>query len=80
MRSTFTAERNERDMQREFRVVLTDQDFSSLQLSELDRAVLADCDGADRTIADRLLALELIFRRLEQQAKPPRVTGGWMAA
>lgn len=68
MKSSFTAERNARDCCLEFRIVLDDADFANLELGDFDRAVLADCGGPDRTASDQLLALELIFRRLEEQS------------
>jgi len=36
-------------------------------LSDMDRAVIQDCDKPDATIADKLLALEIIARRIERK-------------
>lgn len=68
MNSSFTEERNERDARLEFRIILDDSDFANLRLDDFDRAVLADCSQPESTPADRLLALELIFRRLQGQS------------
>ena len=36
-------------------------------LSDMDRAIIQDCDKPDATIADKLLALEIIARRIERK-------------
>ena len=38
-------------------------DMEMLDLSQFDRALLRDCGGPSASDADRLLALELLFRR-----------------
>ena len=45
------------------------------RLDAFDAALVRDCDGEDATASDRLLALECIFRRGEQQAPNVKVTG-----
>ena len=40
------------------------------RLDGFDLALLRDCDGPDATIADRMLALETIARRIEQAKRP----------
>jgi hypothetical protein len=42
-------------------------EFVRLNLTPHDRALLEDCGSHDRTAADRLLALELLFRRIAEQ-------------
>lgn len=67
MRSSVTAERDVSAACLKVCVVLADEDVANARLDEVDRAVVRDCEGADRTAADRLLALELIFRRMREQ-------------
>jgi hypothetical protein len=40
--------------------------YIAARFDDVDRAVLADCAKPDATIADQLLALELIARRIEE--------------
>jgi hypothetical protein len=42
-------------------------DLQNLELSEFDKLVVADCNQKNSTISDRLLALELICRKIEEQ-------------
>lgn len=58
--------RNVRDRRIEFKGYITEDEIDSLSLSHFDRAVIADCEGRGRRAADWLLALELIFRKLDQ--------------
>jgi len=62
-------QRNEKDAQMEYAFVISDGDLENLRLSDFDRAVLAQVSLAD-TASSVLLALELIFRRAEEQQKP----------
>jgi hypothetical protein len=50
-----------------FHCEVTDEDLVNLKLDAVDLALMRDCGREDRTAADWLLALEMIFRRgLEQ--------------
>jgi hypothetical protein len=51
-----------------FSGVLSHADLVRVHLCPFDRAVLDDCEGEGRTPADWALAIELLFRRIEQQA------------
>lgn len=50
-----------------FNGVFTASDFMRMRLDHFDRALLADCDGPDCSAADKLLALEMLFRRAGEQ-------------
>jgi hypothetical protein len=52
-----------------FSGVVRGGDLTALRLSPADRLVLHDCEASEATPADWLLGLELIFRRLCEQAK-----------
>lgn len=67
MRSGVIVTRNDARACLEVRVTLADEDLAEACLGEADRTVLRDCGGADRTAADMLLALEIIFRRMREQ-------------
>ena len=49
-----------------FRLVLEPRDLDRVQLDDHDWMVLQDCCTDDAGVADTLLALELIARRLEE--------------
>ena len=42
------------------------RDLTRVSLAVADEALIAECDGAEATVADRLLALELLVRRIEE--------------
>ena len=48
-------------------LIMFGQEISHAPLDEFDRALLVDCDSPDATIADKLLALECLARRIEQE-------------
>ena len=50
-----------------FKVTLTQMDMVMVNLDSFDRALLVECE-ASSSIADKLLGLECIARRLEQAA------------
>jgi hypothetical protein len=52
-----------------FSGIVRGSDLTGLNLSPADRLVLHECEAPDATPADWLLGLELIFRRLGEQAK-----------
>lgn len=41
--------------------------LSEVRLDEVERRMLRECDGPDSTIADKLLALEMLMRRMQEQ-------------
>jgi hypothetical protein len=43
-----------------------DAELVAAKLYPADRALLAECDGPDATVSDRLLGLELLARRIEE--------------
>lgn len=49
-----------------FSGVLDHRDLVDARFSAVDRRVLEDCFGENRTAADWILALELTFRRIEE--------------
>lgn len=49
-----------------FKFSYTGQELVAAKIFEFDHAVLRDCESEDATIADKLLALELIARRIEE--------------
>lgn len=49
---------------RTYVVTISADDLANARLYDFDRKLLADCDGDDATIADRLLGLELLARRV----------------
>jgi len=51
---------------RVYTLYIDDLDIVRAKFQPWDFAVLADCGKDDRTVADRLLALELIARRIEE--------------
>jgi hypothetical protein len=53
-----------------YTLTLNGGDLARARLTTYDRLLLADCDAS---IADRLLALELIVRRIEQAHTNPEV-------
>jgi hypothetical protein len=61
----------ERDGLRNLRFsgVVRGGDLTALRLTPADRLVLHDCEAPDATPADWLLGLELLFRRLGEQAR-----------
>ena len=46
-------------------VTITDSEYAKAIFTEADYQVLRECEGSD-SIADKLLALELIVRRVEE--------------
>lgn len=50
-----------------FRGEIPDYCFVKLDLDEFDCALLRDVEANGRTAADHLLALEMLFRRYEEQ-------------
>lgn len=48
------------------RIVVPDAALTNPLLDGFDLAVLRDCEGEGRTIADKVLALETVVRRYEQ--------------
>ena len=52
---------------RVFTLTLTQRDMITVNLYQFDHVLLAECD-ASPSIADKLLGLECIARRLEQAA------------
>lgn len=49
-----------------FQLRLADADLRNVKLSHFERAVIRECDSPDASLADRLLGLELLARRLEE--------------
>jgi hypothetical protein len=49
-----------------YELLIPRRDQVRAKLTQHDRAVLAECDSPDATIADRLLGLELLVRRIEE--------------
>jgi hypothetical protein len=50
-----------------FRGQINQDDFDNLELDNFDKLVIQDCMREDsRSISDKLLALELICRRIEE--------------
>lgn len=45
---------------------IPDADIVRAKLDRIDRKFLAECDGPDATISDRLLGLETLVRRIEE--------------
>lgn len=59
----------------EFRGYIDDYDLFRTQLDPLDQKLIQDCEGTDRNASDWLLALETLFRRMEEQktiSEPPQ--------
>jgi hypothetical protein len=50
-----------------FVIEIADADMRDVDLCPFDHAVLRDCGRPGASVADRLLGLELIFRRMEEQ-------------
>jgi len=48
-----------------FILTVTVLDYVKAKFDNLDRMLLRDCESKDATIADKLLALEMIARRVE---------------
>lgn len=69
MRSRLQWSKDARTGDLQFSGTVAMTDFENLRLSRFDEAVLADCGGPTTTAADFLLGLELVFRRLMEQAK-----------
>ena len=49
-----------------FVLVFNDVDYVRARFDAFDYAVIADCEKPDATVADHLLALELIARRIQE--------------
>jgi hypothetical protein len=47
---------------------IAERELMSMKLLPGDQLLLNDCDREDASIADRLLALELIARRIEEES------------
>jgi hypothetical protein len=62
----FTYHREEPSGKRVYHLEIDEMDLILCNLNWFDRAVIADCDSEGATIADKLLALELITRRIEE--------------
>lgn len=62
-------ERNEKDAQTEYMFVIHDGDIEQLRLTELDRAVLTECQPGRAITSDVLLGLGVLFRRAEEQER-----------
>lgn len=56
-----------------FKGTVSATDMTSLVMDPFDRKVLDECGGPTATAADRLLGLELIFRRLAEQQPRDRI-------
>ncbi len=54
-----------------FRGRIERNDIERIRLDHFDRLLLDDCNRLESSAADRLLALEMIFRRLQEQTCPP---------
>jgi hypothetical protein len=54
-----------------YTVRISRDEFVSTTFYPFDRALFEDCAGDDATVADRLLALELIARRVEESKSKP---------
>lgn len=57
--------KNSYDFTREFYVRWNEHDLITLQLDDVDLALLRECD-ASPLLSDKLLALEMLARRIEQ--------------
>lgn len=53
-------------LERRVVITITDAELKTMRLYPFDRALLDDCESDDATIADKLLGLELIARRIEE--------------
>ncbi len=51
---------------RTWTLVLDGAEIVRAKLDDFDHRVLADCSGADATVSDKLLALEILVRRIEE--------------
>jgi len=51
---------------RRYVVTITDDELVAAKFYPFDRKLLAECDTNDATIADQVLALELVTRRIEE--------------
>jgi hypothetical protein len=52
--------------ERVYTLTIPGGDLMRARFDRFDRLLLADCQSPDATVADSLLALELIVRRIEQ--------------
>lgn len=55
-----------------FTLTVSDSELSRARFDMFDHALFADCEGDDISVSDKLLALELIARRLELSAPQAR--------
>lgn len=51
---------------RTFTLTLSDAALRRAKLTPFDRKLLAECDGPDATVSDKLLGLETLVRRIEE--------------
>jgi hypothetical protein len=52
--------------ERVYTLRITNDELVRARLQPFDRLLIADCEGKDSTISDKLLALETIARRIEE--------------
>lgn len=67
MKSTFTAERNEKDACVDIHIVLDDRDYADLDIDQLDYMILFHWRDREKTPAEYLHGLAYLFRLLERQ-------------
>lgn len=60
----FTTTQNPETNDIEHVLVITRSDLTKVDLTEFDRALIAECEKSD-LISDRLLVLEMLARKLE---------------
>lgn len=57
-----------KDQTYNIKLQLTREDLEKLQLDDIDKLVVKSCTNT-KSIADKLIALEIVFRNIEHQLK-----------
>lgn len=71
MTITFVAEHDPKAREHRFVITIPEVDYGKVRYSAFDMALLRDCQSDDATIADKVLALEMVCRRIQEAINPP---------
>jgi hypothetical protein len=74
-KAIFTVERDLATNRVRYTLDVDSMALAQVDLDPLDRALVRECGGDDSTIADKLLALETLMRRMQEQQTEPHHQG-----
>jgi hypothetical protein len=73
-KAVFTVDRNIDTSRVRYTLDVDARALAEVDLDDVDRALLRECGADDASIADRLLALEMLMRRMQEQTGNPKST------